>query len=361
MEIESCSKDDYTEIKKKVGRSTIIVKNSGENRNNETLVTGTDTDGTVYRVLIKFDLSEYKTDNNFAVANVMESWIHLNYIGLTDGTEEQRKNRTINVYKVTKDWDEKTVTWDDIAEEHDDSPVGSAIIEESRLGGTDFTIRVDDTVKEWVETGVREHYGFILIDEDESTSSRVPTFVDDDDESPRYYQPELSICQERTITTSTSPVTTTHQAVTTTTPTVTTEPLTEFTGCRTASVVPSERITVEEYPDNANDTTLCVSVEPVHIQYCEDTTGRCKLAQTRDVYGRLQTFCSCCLPILGTKAFTFDCGPEKRQKEIEIDVIHTCRCFECDSPEQRVQVEDKRAALVKRGERDAARAATYIL
>merc|ERR1712096_201136 len=123
----------------------------------------------------------------------------------------------------------------------------------------------------------------------------------------------------------------------------TTEAATEFTRCVTKSVVPSEKITIKDPEDN---TTICVSEEPINLQYCEDAQGRCKMGQARNMYYQIQSWCKCCLPVINQLAFSFDCWGEK--KSIKIDVIETCNCVDCDSPEQRTLVEDLRRARQRR-------------
>lgn len=351
VEIETCSYG-YDEVELPVEAATIIVKDSSENHNNNSLSHGQDTDGTVYRTLIKFDLSSLS--DYFSVINVNESWIHLNYLGFNGDSFDEQQDRTFTVHKITSDWDESTVTWDDV--EYSEDVVATATLEASRLGGTLFTIRIDSVVEEWIESGDTTNYGVILIDSAEEDSSLIPQYADSDDDG--NHKPVLSICRESVLTTSTpTTITTTVQANSETTvrATETTPAVYEFAACTAKSVDPTEPLTL------IDNGTVCVSQSNIPIKYCEDKSGKCSKTQERDSYGNMVSTCECCLPKLYQRVYTFDCFNEER--DIEVDLIQYCSCQSCDSSNSEM-VDDllvKKAELKKRAEKYLAGNVPFIL
>jgi len=330
VDIPECEDDDYDKHPLDVVSSVVLVE-GGDANANETLTHGQDNDGKVYRTVLKFDLDEYR--NTFKSYDVMESFIHLNYLGPSD--EGSPTTRTVTVHKITKDWTEDDITWENL--EYKTQPSGTLKIEESRLGGTEVTIPVHDLAREWIEGG-EDNFGVVLIDADENSRSSIPQYAHDDSEQYQY-KPTLSVCQRRTTTTSTAPpitttVPTTANIATQTTPLITREPL-----CAVKTKEPVEKMTVYVVngttvvdPDDYDpeDITLCVSDEEIKIKYCEDKGGKCKKMQRRDIYGKVETQCNCCLPVIKpAETKTFNCFGDSVPREIPIRLIQTCKCQQC--------------------------------
>lgn len=348
VEIETCSYG-YDEVELPIEAATIIVKDSSENHNNNSLTHGQDTDGTVYRTLIKFDLSSLS--DYFSVINVNESWIHLNYLGFSGQSIDEQQDRTFTIHKITSDWDESTVTWDDV--EYSEDVVATATLEASRLGGTLFTIRIDSVVEEWIESGDTTNYGVILIDSAEEDSSLIPQYADNDDDDNSHHEPALSICREAGPSTTTpTTITTTIQESegTTVRATETTPAVYEFASCTAKTEDPTEPLTV------IDNGTVCVSQSSIPIKYCEDKSGVCSKTQERDSMGNMVSTCECCLPKMYQKTYTFDCFNEER--EIEISLIQYCTCQTCDSTNSE---SSDRAKLMKRAEMYLAGNVPFIL
>jgi hypothetical protein len=350
VEIETCSYG-YDEVELPIEAATIIVKDSSENYNNNSLTHGQDTDGTVYRTLIKFDLSSLS--DYFSVINVNESWIHLNYLGFSGESFDDEQDRTFTVHKITSDWDESTVTWDDV--EYSEDVVATATLEASRLGGTLFTIRIDSVVEEWIDSGDTTNFGVILIDSAEEDSSLVPQYADNEDDDNNHHKPVLSICRESVLTTTTpTTITTSNNETpeTTARATETTKAVFEFASCTHKTVDPTEPLTI------INNGTVCVSQSPIEIKYCEDKSGRCSKTQERDNEGNMVSTCECCLPQLYQRTYTFDCFGEER--DIEVDLIGSCTCQTCNSNNSEMAF-NRRTELKKRAEMYLAGNVPFIL
>jgi len=340
VEIPGCT-PPYEEVRVDVVSATVVVKGEDGNRNNETLTHGQDPSGKIYRTVIKFNLDQFS--NRFKSYDVDQSYIHLNYLGPSEGSANDQKDRTVNVYKILEDWDEDTVSWDSV--KYEDTPSGSILIEKERLGGTDVIIPIHDLAKFWIGKGVDGvNFGVILIDENQDFSSLIPQYVDDDDSDPNHYHPELSICQKTIVTSQpTSPI------PTTTPPTQTTKIVTQTTpivgkkeGCARKIKTPVDVITVKVEkntnktvkPDEFDgETETCISSEPIEESYCWDLAGICKKAQRRNIYGKIETECHCCLPhVEKGEPKTFNCygtSGERRTIELQLEIILSCDCMEC--------------------------------
>jgi len=309
--------------------TTVVLVKDEESQTNTTLTHGTDDSGNTYRTIIKFDLGRYS--ENFRTYDIADSFIHLNYLKPSD--ENNPANRTVNVHKITEDWNEDDVTFENVR--YEEKPAGSFIIEEERLGGTEVTISITELVEEWIERGVVDNFGVILIDADEEESSSVPQYAHESPSEPNQYQPQLTICR-KTMSSTSAPVVTSTQRPTEMVATQTTPFIAVENACKSRTVEPVEPIKVyvvnettvvdpDDYDDE--DLTLCISTSPIEITYCEDVTGRCKKVQRREIFGKLSTNCNCCLPKTKVEVHTFDCHGNLR--DLEIKQIGGCFCQQC--------------------------------
>lgn len=331
VEIKECE-EPYEPVEADIVSSVVLVKGE-ETKTNETLTHGQDNDGKTYRTVLKFDLEKFS--EKFKSYQINESFIHLNYLGPSD--EESPVQRTVTVHKITAPWTEDDITFENV--EYEDEPSGTLVIEESRLGGTEVTIPIHDLTREWIEKGVIDNYGVLLKDTAEDERNSVPIYAHDDTEQ-YHYPPKLTVCQHREQSTSsstpilTTTVPTTEPIATQTTPMVVYEPY-----CESRTKEPVEKITVWVVNDTVivdpddydpEDRTLCVSTNAIKIKYCWDLTGKCKKQQRRDIYGKIETNCNCCLPILKTvETHTFDCFGEIRPRALKMEMISSCKCQIC--------------------------------
>lgn len=331
--IEKC-KYGYEEKKVPGISSVVLVEGEDEGRTNETLTHGKNIDGKKYRTVLKFDL-EYFSEK-FRTYDLNESFIHLNYLGPSE--ENDPKNRTVKVHKILEDWDEDTITWDTLEGKYNTTPAGTLLIEESRLGGTLVTIAIHDLVKDWVSKGTTNNYGVVLIDEDEEEQGSVPNYAHDDTEK-YHYKPELAVCQRTFQPTTSSSVPTTTVPTTEPIKTQTTPGIFQRTPCAAKNKEPVEKLkvwvvneTVVVDPDDYDeeDRTLCVSTNAIAIKFCWDIEGNCKKFQRRDIYGKIETNCNCCLPVIKeVDTHTFDCFGDIKPRRLTIKMIQTCRCHIC--------------------------------
>jgi len=329
VEIRQCG-DNSTAKSLPVEMSVVLI-DDGANHNNESLAVGTDVDGTTKRFLIKFNLDQIST-GNFDTAEISDAFIHLNFLDLTDGDETERANRTINVYRVTENWKETSAKWSTVSVQGDD--IGSEDFEEQRLGGTSFTIGINkDTVRDWLD-GVEENYGLLIVDTNEDLASRIPMFSDNVLEDEEDFRPTLEVCIPKKEATPTPKPTTTAPQVTTVSQeqtTVTTKPVFNAPLCGVKYEDPS--FPDIEHPDD--NTTICVSTEPMQLKICADETGQCKKGQSRTMYGELVTTCECCQPVLEAETKTFECKPADGsstfKEELVIQVIKSCQCGTCEN------------------------------
>lgn len=337
VEIPRCT-PPYKEISADVVAATVLVKGENGNRNNETLTHGQDLAGTTYMSVIKFDLDQFS--QKFKSYSINQSYIHLHYLGPSDGPANHQRDRRVYIHKITEDWDEENVSWDTI--KYAEKPSGSILIEKERLGGTEVIIPVHHLAKHWIDNGVDNvNFGVVLIDSNEDAKSLLPQYVDDDDTDPDHYHPRLAICQKEAETSSSS-----SPLPTTTIPTGTTKVVTQTTptvgkvgGCARKIKTPVGPVTVAVIkgtnevvnPDNTTEEIeLCVSDEPIEQAYCWDIAGVCKKLQRRNIYGKIETECDCCLPLIKKgEAKAFECKPSKRRIEIELEYIEMCNCMEC--------------------------------
>lgn len=341
VEIPHCKNEDgdIVEGPSNVTKSVVLV-NDGKNHNGETLAIGTDLTGTTFRSVLQFDISEMIAaleEDLFEYYYVPEILIHLNYLGPSEGPDGRTSTRTFTVHEVTNDWDETTATWDNIVYSEEDISSQVNTVEQERLGGTMYTIRVQgEAVQRWIEEGQTEK-GFILIDTQEELESRVPQFADNTDGIPDgEYVPYATICHKGE-----SPVNPTSTATppsssqgTFTTPFNLNAPT-----CGAKFKEPVEPITVLYDPKNETVTEdpdlpgvdLCVSTRPIELGFCWDLTSKCRKSQEVNIHGVRSTKCECCLPSRYQHLTeTFDCTKSGR-KTLEIKVIETCNCSECDS------------------------------
>lgn len=332
--VKKCDEDNgFVEKLVPVISSVVLVENEDEGRTNETLTHGTDNDGKKYRTVLKFDLTDFS--ENFKNYELDDSFIHLNYLGPSD--QYSPTTRTVQVKRITKDWDEDTITWDTL--EYEDEPAGELVIEESRLGGTLVTILISDLVKNWVDAGTTNNYGVVLIDKNEDSQSSVPIYAHDDTEKYNY-SPELAICQKKSYNPTTStPIITTTVPITSEIKTQTTPAIFQGQSCAAKNKEPVEKLkvwvvnnTVVVDPDDYDeeDRTLCVSTAEIAIKFCWDIEGKCKKYQRRDIYGKVETSCNCCLPVIKeVDTHTFDCFGEIAPRRLKIKMIETCKCHIC--------------------------------
>jgi len=332
VEIHECE-EPYEGVVAPIVSSIVLVEGEDKIRNNETLTHGKDNDGKKYRTVLKFDL-EYFSEK-FKTYTIDESFIHLNYLGPSD--EDSPTTRVVEVYRINSDWTEDDLTFENV--DFDKNEVaGFLVIEKSRLGGTEVTIPIHELARKWIEEGVVNNYGVVLVDKNEDDQSSTPQYAHDDSEK-YHYLPELVICQHKMESTSSSapPVTTSMPSSsplkTQTTPMVVYEPY-----CESKFFEPYEKMTVYVVNDTVvvdpddydrEDLTLCVSASVIKIKYCWDIKGKCKKQQRRDIFGKIETECNCCLPVLKTvDTETFDCeeGPSRK---LAIKMISTCKCHIC--------------------------------
>lgn len=342
VEVKQCG-NDSSAVFLDVDMSVLLV-DDGDNHNNESLSVGTDLDGKKKRFLIKFNLDKLNTGSMFDPSNIGETFLHLHFLDYTDGTEDQRANRTINVYQVTENWKEESAKWTSVSA--GDSPIGTEEFEEERLGGTKYTIELDRTVvRDWADQ-MQQNYGILVVDDNEELASRIPIFSDNTNEDEEGFKPKLEVCIP-SITPTTKPTTSTTQPsghTTETQATVTTKPVFNAEFCTYKEFDPEKPI----IPDPNDNTTLCVSTEPMKLRICVDETNSCKKRQMRTASGELVTECNCCQPILKTETRTFDCTREdgtKFTEELEIKRIAACQCGTCENTIYVAHTYQKRSAL----------------
>lgn len=352
---------------------TAIVLTKDENGNtakldNETLSHGKDLSGVVYRSVIKFDTESIKSGENFKT-EIEESFIHLNYLGTEespDGNLEEKKDRTVEVYKITKEWETTDdFDWDFVEENRESTPVATVLIEKSRVGGTKVTIDVSDLVRTWVEED-EPNYGVVLIDADEEEASLLPLFADEDTTEPDEYPPVLTVCEHPTEPPTPS-VTTQVPSGSTTFVTHTTQGQSLQGKCQKLKdpdpevmvvyIIDPDTPTVitdvpqgEDYKEKYKESVKCVSEAPIQQYHCFDARGQCKKQQKRDDFGRIMTLCECCKPTMEKNIYTFDCFGVKH--DLEIKQIQSCMCQECTSQEI---VEENKVSISER------HAANYLL
>lgn len=353
--IEECEDGDYDKKPVEVVSTVVLVEGEDEGKTNETLTHGRDNDGKVYRTVLKFDLSDY--EKKFKNYDVMEAFIHLNYLGPSG--EGPAETTTVKVHKITKPWTEDDISWDTL--EYDETPSGELTIEESRLGGTEVTIPIHDLARNWIDNGADDNYGVVLIDTDEETNGATPNYAHDDTKKYQY-KPSLTICQRRPESTSSStPVVTTTVPTTEGIATQTTPLITQAGKCEVRKKEPSTKMTVYVVngttvvdPDDHDpeDVTLCVSENEIDIRYCWDMHGKCKKQQKRDIKGKIETNCNCCLPKMKKpETHTFNCEGDVVPRDIEIRLIQSCNCKACDGDEMKIiepnEVIDRRSSLLQ--------------
>jgi len=353
VEVKECTEPDVPKTAQ-LESSFVLVEGEDGNRPNETLTHGMDNDGKKYRTVLKFNVENFS--DKFKTYEITESFIHLNYLGPSD--EDNPATRTVFVHKITSPWTEDDLSWDTV--KYDPEPSGQLKIKQHRLGGTEVTIEVHELAKEWIlDSGTIENYGVILIDDKEEIRSSIPQYAHDDTE-PYHYTPEMTIC-EKPIHTSTTPtavttsvVPTSRPLVTQTTPFITNEPF-----CQEQTRNPIEELTLwvvngttivdpDDYDED--ERTLCVSVAKIPLKYCWDKTGRCKKQQSRSIYGKIQTDCKCCLPVMAApEVHIFDC--QGTRTELKPRLIESCKCLICGSEDSTMKIiepneviSDKRAA-----------------
>jgi len=337
VEIKECN-DDYGKVVTNVVSSVVLVKDGDETltQTNETLTHGKDNDGKKYRTVLKFDLEQFS--EKFKTYQIDESFVHLNYLGPSN--EDSPTQRTVSVYKITSPWTEDDVTWENL-EFDEDKPYGTLIIEKSRLGGTEVTIPIHELARDWIEEGGVDNYGIVLIDDAEDDQGSTPQYAHDDTE-PYHYAPEMSICQKTIVSTTPTQIITTTMPVTDRIATQTTPMVVYEPACESKVKEPIEKMkvwvvndTVVVDPDDYDpeDRTLCVSTNEIAIKFCWDIKGKCKKMQRRDIFGKIETECKCCLPKLKTvETETFDCFVDNKnpiKRTIPIEKIQSCNCMMC--------------------------------
>lgn len=60
--------------------------------------------------------------------------------------------------------------------------------------------------------------------------------------------------------------------------------------------VVNDTVVVDPDDYDPEDRTLCVSTNEIAIKFCWDIKGKCKKQQRRDIFGKIETECKCCLP-----------------------------------------------------------------
>lgn len=314
---------------------SVVLVDDDKNHNNESLSVGTDLDGTKKRFLIKFNLDKLN-QGNFVTTNISQAFIHLNFLDYTDGEETERANRTLNVFHVANSWRESGASWNTVITDAGAGVIGEGAFEEERLGGTMYTIELDQSaVRDWVD-GVKENYGVMVVDTNEDLSSRIPLFSDNTNEDEDGFKPSLEVCIPTTVTPTTPAPTTTQPATVSSGihTTVTTKPVFNAERCTVKTQTP-ELVTINKTTTGADNETLCVSVEPMELKICVDEQNTCIKKQMRNPYGVLVTECKCCVPVLQTETRTFECTPAdgsgKYTAELEIKSIATCQCSTCEN------------------------------
>lgn len=331
VEIKECEDEEDKKVTAQTVTSIVLVEGDDEIYNNETLTHGLDNDGKKYRTVLKFDLEHFV--DKFKSYEISESFIHLNYLGPSD--EDSPSTRTVKVHKITEDWTEDDISWESL--KYEETPAGTLVIERSRLGGTEVTIPIHELAKQWIDNGVTDNYGVVLIDGDENDRSSIPQYAHDDTE-PYHYLPVLKICQKRAHTTSsstpivTTTVPTTEPVRTQTTPMIAYEPYCESKVrepiTKMTVYVVNDTVVVDPDDYDQEELTLCVSTQEIKIKFCWDIKGKCKKQQRRDIYGKIETNCNCCLPVLKTvDTHTFDCFGNIRR--LSIQMISSCKCHIC--------------------------------
>ena len=141
-------------------------------------VVGNTTATTIIRTYIQFDLSTVPAN-----AVVVDTDLKL-YHGTNDSD-----NFTIGLYKVTSDWDEDTIDWDNQPTCSVDAEITSDII---TAAITWESWDIDTLVQVWLYGSIT-NYGVVLKDTDESSVNTFATFVTSDYMTDPTKRPELVI------------------------------------------------------------------------------------------------------------------------------------------------------------------------
>lgn len=150
----------------------ISTRNGTLNYNNYNVLDLGNEVGNIYRILLKFDLPEIGTADDIIDA---KGYIVTSY-GVNYDTKYPTLKEYTTVHEITKDWDEKTVTWDNFADSYNSRiedtfmPMRNSLENPTLVESNGFNIT--NLVKKWYSGN--PNYGILLKFYNEDFDSSIP-------------------------------------------------------------------------------------------------------------------------------------------------------------------------------------------
>lgn len=188
------------------------------NKFKSNLKVGVDKNG-IKRSLIKFNVEQFD-ENKYEMSTISEAWIHLTFSDFSDRTVTP-SDHTINISKVSEQWFEKNVTWNE-APAPNGEPFITFKVPHNQPGLSQMTVEVEvDDVGAFLDDLLKNHEGIIMTNDDETTEKAYPEFLSKAT-AKDYPKPSLHVCVAEIPPTTTTPTpTNTPTASVTSSPTTT--------------------------------------------------------------------------------------------------------------------------------------------
>jgi hypothetical protein len=245
----------------------IVEEKPDKNFDDKDLSVGTDLDDRTSRTLIKFNSESFDSEK-YNIETITKAWIYITFDDFSEGTEDERSSHTINIKTITEEWFENNATWNTASDISSDDVLATIEIPENQPGKTQIVVPVTTSIQDLLENP----YGIVFVNDDETTSSRVPEFINKDTTS-SYNKPSLYVCVPPTTTSTTTP---------TTTQTVTPSYTSSTSASTTTQAPPMQNCTI---PEGGKRVTIDLSdyiVVQGETQSANDNEAYIEIGQTSD-------------------------------------------------------------------------------
>jgi len=262
VEIQQCEEGEIEIIIPTADDVKIVEDKPDKNFDDKDLVVGTDLDDGTSRALIKFN-SETFDSELYNIESITKAWIYITFDDFTEGTEDDRTSHTINIKTITEEWSENNATWNSASDISSDTILATIEIPYNQPGKTQIVVPIETSIQDLLE----ETHGIMLVNDDETTSSRVPEFINKDT-SGSYTKPTLHVCVPPTTTSTTTPsptqtVTPTYTSSTSLSTTTQAPPMQNCTipdGGKRVTIDLSQYVVVQDTPLSANDNEAYIEI-----------------------------------------------------------------------------------------------------